>query len=192
MNKREAWARQSGMDTAPTAPVPVALELPRVGRGASLEEIEALYLRDRLRFVRVAARIIGDPHDANDAVQDAFAQAVRARRSFRGSGSLEAWLWRFVVNSAHSSRRRRKDVPAGLDPTDGMAAVAAGYEFRDAARQAIAALPERQRLVLFLRYYADLDYGTIGDILGLRTGTVSSTLSHAHRAVRAALTEATE
>ena len=91
------------MDTAPTAPVPVALELPRVGRGASLEEIEALYLRERLRFVRVAARISGDPHDANDAVQDAFAQAVRARKSFRGSGSLEAWLWRLVVNSAHSN-----------------------------------------------------------------------------------------
>ncbi len=62
-------------------------------------------------------------------------------------------------------------------------------EERDAVRAAIAALPERQRLALFLRYYADLDYAAIAAALGVRRGTVSATLNHAHESLRAALGE---
>jgi DNA-directed RNA polymerase specialized sigma24 family protein len=54
-------------------------------------------------------------------------------------------------------------------------------------RTMVAALPERQRLMLFLRYFADLDYATIGAVAGVSTGTVSATLSAAHAALRAAL-----
>jgi RNA polymerase sigma-70 factor (ECF subfamily) len=56
-----------------------------------------------------------------------------------------------------------------------------------AVRRQLAALPERQRLVLFLRYYADLSYSEIGEALGLRTGTVSATLAAAHRSLRGRL-----
>ena len=48
----------------------------------------------------------------------------------------------------------------------------------------IAALPERQRLAIFLRYYADLDYQAIATALGIKTGTVSATLNAAHAALR--------
>ena len=50
-------------------------------------------------------------------------------------------------------------------------------------------LPERQRLAVFLRYYADLDYAAIGEALGIRTGTVAATLNAAHVALRARLEE---
>ena len=56
----------------------------------------------------------------------------------------------------------------------------------------VAALPERQRLVLFLRYYADLDYVRIAQILGVRTGTVSASLHAAHKTLRKALNEVVE
>ena len=56
----------------------------------------------------------------------------------------------------------------------------------------VAALPERQRLVLFLRYYADLDYLGIAQILGVRTGTVSASLHAAHKTLRKALNEVVE
>ena len=56
-------------------------------------------------------------------------------------------------------------------------------------RAAIAALPERQRLVLFLRHYADLDYQNIGEVVGIERGTVAATLHAAHRKVRDAITE---
>jgi RNA polymerase sigma factor (sigma-70 family) len=54
---------------------------------------------------------------------------------------------------------------------------------------ALALLPERQRVVLFLRYYADLDYRTIGDTLGIATGTVAATLNAARTALRRRLEE---
>src|SRR5882762_6226250 len=72
-----------------------------------LDELEALY-RSRLpEFRRVAAAIAGDRELGCDAVQEAFARAVRKRRSFRGHGTLEAWVWRIVVNAARDARRRR-------------------------------------------------------------------------------------
>jgi RNA polymerase sigma-70 factor (ECF subfamily) len=53
----------------------------------------------------------------------------------------------------------------------------------------VATLPERQREALFLRYYADLDYRAIADLLEIEVGTVSATLSAAHNKLRVALRE---
>jgi RNA polymerase sigma factor (sigma-70 family) len=53
----------------------------------------------------------------------------------------------------------------------------------------VAALPERQRLAVYLRYYADLDYRAIADALGIEVGTVSASLSSAHQALRRSLEE---
>ena len=57
-------------------------------------------------------------------------------------------------------------------------------------RSLVASLPERQRLALFLRYYADLDYGSIAAALGIASGTVGATLNAAHAALRNSLEEA--
>ena len=75
-------------------------------RGASLDELEALYRSRFDVFARVAASVTGDSERARDAVQEAFATAVRKRRSFRGEGPLEAWVWRIVLNAARSDVRR--------------------------------------------------------------------------------------
>ncbi len=77
-------------------------------RGASLDELEALYRSRFDVFARVAASVTGDSERARDAVQEAFATAVRKRRSFRGEGPLEAWVWRIVLNAARSDVRRRR------------------------------------------------------------------------------------
>jgi RNA polymerase sigma factor (sigma-70 family) len=53
----------------------------------------------------------------------------------------------------------------------------------------VASLPERQRLTVYLRYYADLDYRAIADVLDVEVGTVSATLSAAHRSLRRNLEE---
>jgi DNA-directed RNA polymerase specialized sigma24 family protein len=62
--------------------------------------------------------------------------------------------------------------------------------FGDPVRAAVAALPERQRLTLFLRYYADLDYDAIAATVGVAPGTVGATLNAAHAALRSSLKEA--
>jgi RNA polymerase sigma-70 factor (ECF subfamily) len=154
-------------------------------RGASLDELEALYRSRFDVFARVAASVTGDSERARDAVQEAFATAVHGRRSFRGEGPLEAWLWRIVLNAARSNVRR--SVPAGdFDE----AAAANGQPERDAELHvALARLPERQRTVVFLRYYADLDYAAIGEALGVRSGTVAATLNAAHAALRSLMVE---
>ena len=154
-------------------------------RGASLDELEELYRSRFDVFARVAASVTGDGERARDAVQEAFATAVRKRGSFRGEGPLEAWVWRIVLNAARSDVRR--SIPAvDLDEQ----AAANGHPEGDAElRVALARLPERQRTAVFLRYYADLDYVAIGEALGIRTGTVAATLNAAHTALRSRLEE---
>jgi RNA polymerase sigma-70 factor (ECF subfamily) len=155
--------------------------------GASLAELEALYRRRFHEYASVAAAILQDVDAGRDAVQDAFAKAMRARRSFRARGPLDAWLWRTVVNAALSERRRR----ARRECWPAAVAENGSHPLEDEVRAAIDLLPERQRLVLFLRYYADLDYRQIADALGIAQGTVGAALHAAHEVVRRQLTEVT-
>jgi RNA polymerase sigma-70 factor (ECF subfamily) len=144
-----------------------------------IEDLERLYRSRRAEFCRAAAAIAGDRALGEDAVQEAFAKAVRKRRSFRGRGSLEAWVWQIVVNAARDVRRRQPAIVAvapATAPSNGHAPVLP-----------LELLTERQREVLFLHYYADLDYATIADALGIRPGTVGATLSTARRLLRQAL-----
>jgi RNA polymerase sigma factor (sigma-70 family) len=154
-----------------------------------LAQIESLYRERFADFVAVAASIVGERESAREAVQDAFASVVRSRRNFRREGPLEAWVWRAVINAARKKRRGyARDAHArGTAPT--MNGAAPEREEGLELATLVAALPERQRLVLFLRYYADLDYRRIAQILGVRTGTVSASLHAAHRTLRQALNE---
>ena len=155
----------------------------RLSRGASIAELERVYRADFRRFVRVATAIAGDEESGADAVHDAFVQAVRVRRSFRGEGPLEAWVWRMVVNAA----KKRARPPGQVEQVE---AVEQENGFGDPVRSVIAALPDRQRLILFLRYYADLEYEAIAATLDISPGTVGATLSAAHSALRSSLMEA--
>jgi RNA polymerase sigma factor (sigma-70 family) len=150
-----------------------------------LAEIEAVYRSRGADFFRLALAKTGDPEAARDAVQEGFAQAIRARRSYRGSGSLEAWVARCVINGAHDARRaanatdRMAELPTTADgnPEDSLG------PHHDAAilREAVRKLPERQRDALYLRFYLGFEYAVIADTLGIEVGTVSATL-HAARA----------
>ncbi len=64
-----------------------------------------------------------------------------------------------------------------------------GHADESGVRAWVAALPERQRLAVYLRYYADLDYRSIAQVLGVEVGTVSATLSSAHQALRRSMKE---
>lgn len=160
---------------------------------ADLDEIEAIYRRRLAELRRVATAITGSREPALDAVQDAFALAVHRRAQFRGEGSLEAWLWRIVVH-------RARDVASALDSSRTVGAedsFEAKIETDDPDSEAeevqslVRELPERQRLVLFLHYYADLDYATIADALEISSGTVGATLNQARVSLRRAMAEVT-
>jgi RNA polymerase sigma factor (sigma-70 family) len=151
--------------------------------GVTLRELERLYRSSYRTFVRVARAITRDEDAADEAVQEAFIRAIRGRRGFRATGSLEAWVWRSVVNEAKRvAARPRVDLAVGVERAGNGTADDDGL-----IRCLIAALPERQRLAVFLRYYADLDYRTIGEVLQVETGTVSATLHAALRSLRDAM-----
>lgn len=162
-------------------------------RDRRVAAIEVLY-RDRFqRFLQVATAIVGDRECALEAVQDGFADALHNRAGFRSECPLEGWVWRMVVNRALKARRPLEEpLPAEL-PASGNGHTPSGNGhapsgFPDVAGL-VALLPERQRLAVFLRYYADLDYRSIAAVLDVEVGTVSATLSSAHTALRQALQE---
>jgi len=153
----------------------------------ALTALGDIYERKYARFLRVAEAIVGDVDAARDVVQDAFARLITSRASFRGEGSLDGWVWRAVVNTARNARRDRWGHEGESRSLE--AAATNGHALGTEVRALLVALPERQRLVLFLRYYADLDYRSIGDVLEIQPGTVGATLNQAHSAMRRLLKE---
>jgi RNA polymerase sigma factor (sigma-70 family) len=158
------------------------------GRVASVDAIEAIYRNGAPRLRRLAAAVAG-AGAASDVVQDAFALALRRRASWRGDGSLEAWLWRLVLNAARDAERRRVR-------RERLAVRLSRFFDRDAAPTAsvdralqdpIRRLPSRQRGCVVLRYYGDLSYAQIAEVMGIEVGTVGALLSKAHAALRAEL-----
>lgn len=156
--------------------------------GARLSEIEAVYRSEAQRFVRVAVAITGDENDAWEVVQEAVAAAVRSRRSFRGDGPVSAWIWSAVVNTARAYARRRPP-NISIDSIEAEADAEPEPGSSDHVRRAVAALPERQRLTVFLRYYADLSYDEIATVVGVSSGTVGPTLAAALSRLRSLLEE---
>jgi RNA polymerase sigma factor (sigma-70 family) len=152
--------------------------------------LAALYRADYHRFVRFAEAITRDPEDARDAVQEGFAGALRRLDRFSGRGSFEGCVWRCVLNAARMGGRRRSlgRVLALAGRPSSKASETA--ESEQTLLSQVAQLPERQRLVLFLRYFADLPYDGIAEALEVAPGTVAAPLHAAHNALRQRLEEA--
>lgn len=150
-------------------------------QGSALAALEALYRERGRDFFRFALARTGSPELAQDAVQEGFARAIRARRDFRGTGSLDAWVARCVINAAHDLTREQ---PRGVAPADDKIGGLNEAASDGTVRAAIRALPPRQRDALFLRFYLDLSYEAIGELLDVEVGTVSAAL-HAARAALA-------
>ena len=151
----------------------------------TLEALEAIYRSRAADFYRFAVARTGDPDLARDAVQEGFARAIRSRGTFRGSGSLDAWVCRCVLNAtvdAIATGRGEHELPK-TDAEEQRA------EVDHAVRAALRALPVRQRDAVFLRFYLDFDYAAIAYALGIELGTVSATLHAAHKHLRRALRE---
>jgi DNA-directed RNA polymerase specialized sigma24 family protein len=154
-------------------------------RRATAADLGRLYADRGGAFAGVAAGICGEA--AQDAVQDAFVRALTRVGTLRSRGALEAWVWKIVLNEA---RRRAAAQPVQEAPASGISGTSGDGDPRVAAvRAAIEGLPTRQREVVFLRYFADLDEAAIASALGIRRGTVAATLHRVHTRLRAAIHE---
>jgi RNA polymerase sigma-70 factor, ECF subfamily len=165
-----------------------AIRLRPLAATAPAPTLETIYREHGPRFLRVAHAIVRDAGTAEDVVQEAFATAILRQRSYLGSGDLVGWVWRIVVNTALSRRRRRRieDVLLQRDrPADDLPDARAD----DDVRRCVARLPKRQKLALFLHYYADLDYDAIAGVLEISSGTVGKLLWDARTSLRRTLGE---
>jgi RNA polymerase sigma-70 factor (ECF subfamily) len=136
--------------------------------------LEELYRERYAVFRNVLTGVTGDRETAREVVQEAFARALRARRSYRGDGSLEAWVWRIAIRLAVKAKPDRR-----LVPVDEIELEAPEARVDADLRAAVRRLPPQRRLMVFLRYFADLPYAEIAAICGVSEGTVAATLSQA-------------
>jgi RNA polymerase sigma-70 factor (ECF subfamily) len=149
------------------------------------QAIELLYRQRYERFRDGVATITGSYDTARDAVQEAFAKALRHRRTFRGEGSLEAWVWKIAIRTAQGYRRHLPG--ASLNGT--IEAALVEPERDPALAEALRTLPAKRRLIVFLRYFADLSYEEIAAVCEVSQGTVGATLSQARAALEELLLE---
>ena len=145
---------------------------------------------------RLAAVILGDPIEAEDAVHDAAVVAWRGFAGLRDRDRFEAWFGRILVNGCRDrlrARRRRPIIVAipALGTTDAglplrLSGPDAGIALatRDELERAFARLEPEQAVVVALRYYADLTVPQIAARLGIAEGTVKSRLHNALRRLR--------
>lgn len=150
---------------------------------------DSLVRRHQKSVGRVVLGILRSVSDAEDAAQEVFLRAYRYLPSFDPSRSFEGWLMAIAVNQARGLRRRRREEAASVDPAVLGAAPAAPPreahpELREAALQALDALPVRQREAMLLFLNTELSLDEMGDVLGCSKATVGVHLHRAREALR--------
>jgi len=145
------------------------------------------------RVHNTLAKLLGDPHEASDAAQEAFLKAWRKLDTFRGDSLFRTWLTRIALNAAASRRRTaaRRGTRTGLpsapredDRAPAPDAAALGDERDRAVRDAVAGLAEEYRSVVVLKEFEDLSYEEIAEIVDVPVGTVRSRLHRGRAELR--------
>lgn len=156
--------------------------------------IDTAYREHAPEVYRVAFGVLRDPDEAIDATHDAFARAWERWDQYDNQRPLRAWLHGIVVHEALDRLRRRRVRRLAIPALDASArrtqmSGGAGDLGSDVARReivdaALASLPGLTRAILILRHYYGYEYAQIGAFVGLKGGTVGSTLSRAHAELR--------
>ena len=156
-----------------------------------MDELDAWLRQDYPTAYRTACLVLRHPHDAEDAVQEAFLRVWRFRDAVPQGAARRAWLYRVVVNACVSrirseAARTGRDVgdvalAAAVDPAPLPATQAEDAERAADVLAALADLPEALRIPLVLRFYAGLSEKEIAVAIDRRPGTVKSRLYDARQ-----------
>ena len=146
----------------------------------------------------VALRVVGNPQDAEEVVQDAFLKAFAALAQFQRAAKFSTWLYRIVYNTALTKKRSRplpSDLPPPLETAAEPATTADGWEaVRHADQQkylalALARLPPEDALVLTLHYLGEQSIAEMCVILGKKTSAIKMQLLRSRKQLEQALTQ---
>jgi RNA polymerase sigma-70 factor (ECF subfamily) len=167
----------------------------RAQRGDAIAYEELVHAYQGIAF-RTAYLIAGSAAEAEDAAQEGFVKAWRALGRFRQGAPFRPWLLRIVANEAHNRRRsagRRAqlalraatEIPSG-DAAPSPEAALLDSEQRRRLLETVNGLPEDQRVVISLRYFAELSEEETAETLGVPRGTVKSRTARALERLREA------
>lgn len=162
---------------------------------------EILIQRYQQPVYNLVCRLLNDPSDASDIVQEVFLKIFRNIRSFRHGSSLKTWIYRIAVNEAYNHRRwfsrhQRQEVAFGVDdnapahadsfadPSRSPFDEAAGHETRALVEAALEKLNPKFRAAVVLRDIEDLSYEEIAAVLEVSLGTVKSRILRGREALR--------
>jgi RNA polymerase sigma-70 factor (ECF subfamily) len=172
-------------------------------RDAARERYDELVTRQQRRALRIAYLYLRDPHDADEAVQDAFVKVFVNIRSYREQLPFEVWFTKILINACLDARKARsrrlqwfvptdRDAPAALaldppakdhSPEQRLLSAERAREITDA----VGTLPERQRMVFTLCQVNDHTPAEVSEALGLSEATVRVHLFRAIRKLRTLL-----
>jgi RNA polymerase sigma-70 factor (ECF subfamily) len=172
----------------------------RNGAESAYEKLIAMYQQPVYNLVY---RLLNDPCDGCDVVQEVFVKIFRNIKAFRGQSSLKTWVYRIALNEAHNRRRwfgrhkrhevdlERDDAMAGLSlqdtlPDSGSSPfeLALSVEAQKLIEEALQALSPSFREAVVLRDVEELSYEEIADVLGINIGTVKSRILRGREALR--------
>ncbi len=136
-------------------------------------------------------RLVLDHEDTNDLIQEVFIKAWKGLERFRSDSGLFTWLYRIATNEALSFLKRKKrrfflpwqDVEESLitkvDSNQGFT----GNEIQKLLQKAILTLPEKQRVVFNMRYFDEMKYEEISQILETSEGALKASYHHAAKKI---------
>ncbi|HEV3437798.1 MAG TPA: sigma-70 family RNA polymerase sigma factor [Gemmata sp.] len=168
--------------------------------GGRRDAFDELVSRYQARLYNAASRLVDNPEDAADVVQDAFLNAYQSLHTFKGDAEFFTWLYRIAFNTAISLKRKKRAVVSldsggpegGIDPDDPSEYIKPGAalernEEEAQLQDAITRLSYEHREVLVLKDIEGMKYEDIAEILGVPIGTIRSRLHRARLELRALL-----
>ncbi|WP_243772955.1 RNA polymerase sigma factor [Actinomadura barringtoniae] len=161
-----------------------ALDGPEMTADAdTMAALTELYREHQVGLIRMAVLLVGDEATAEDVVQDVFLRMQDKLPTLDDDGKLLAYVRAAVLNGCRMSLRRRKRMWRQVEPHQppvwSAESAAILSEDRREVMRALQRLPRRQREALVLRYYLDFSDAEVSQVMGIRPGTVRSTMTRA-------------
>lgn len=173
-------------------------------RARDLSAFEELVAHFERPVYALCFRLLGDPEEARDAVQETFLKVYRGLGGFRGEAGLKTWIYRIAINQAMNQkrwwRRRRREETISLDITRGQSdttignllpghgsspeAQAISSERERNVMRALGEIKEEYRIALMLREIEELSYEEIAQTLSISIGTVKSRIARGREELR--------
>jgi len=170
-----------------------ALQNPKT-QDVAFRELMALYKERLYWHIR---NIVKTHDDTDDVLQNTFVKVYRNIRNFKGDSKLYSWLYRIATNEsithinkmAKHQQVRVEDIQHQLAASLHADSYYNGDEIQAKLQMALAKLPQKQQLVFNMKYYEDMKYTDISDVLGTSVGALKASYHHAVKKIENYLTK---